>query len=149
MHFGNKEGGKPWFDSEATPGQTPGGYWRRYSKQTHQANSEFYNYSRIGRYTAEMKEDQLKKTRDQLERFNGYVFAGTWLQCGPAQRVSGPFTKPGGQSNLGSGDDEQAPWNADIDTIHPDAGGKGSCRCTAESSAFRSDGYAVQESQFQ
>jgi len=122
MHFGNKEAGKPWFDSEATPGQTPGGYWGRYSKQTHQANSEFYNYSRIGRYTAEMQGDQLKKTRDQLNRFSGYVFAGTWLQCGPAQRVGGPFTKPGGQSNLGSGDDEQAPWNTDIDAIHPDAG---------------------------
>lgn len=122
MHFGKPEKGKPWLDSEATPGTTPGNYWGRYSKQTHHANRKFYNYSRIGRYTAEMKEDHLKKTRHELDRFNGYVFASTWLQCGPAEGVNGPFTKPGGRSNLGSGDDERAAWNTDIDTVHPEAG---------------------------
>ncbi|NLS94599.1 MAG: hypothetical protein GXX96_20785 [Planctomycetaceae bacterium] len=122
MHFGKPETGKPWLDSEATPDHTPGSYWGRFSKQTHQTNPQFYNYSRIGRYTAEMKADQLKQTRDELERFNGYVFAGTWLQCGTAERVGGPFTNPGGRSMLGSGDEEDAAWNTDIDTIHPDAG---------------------------
>jgi len=154
MHFGKPEAGKPWLDSEATPDKTPGGYWGRFSKQTHQAiearmanarradngspvlqdqtsaslpaeNADikkFYNYSRIGRYTAEMKADQFRQTREELERFNGYVFAGTWLQCGAAEGVGGPFTKPGGRSNLGSNSDEHAAWNTDIDTIHPDAG---------------------------
>lgn len=122
MHFGKPEKGKPWLDSEATPDHTPGGYWGRFSKQTHQADPRFYNYSRIGRYTAEMKADQLKQTREELERFNGYVLASTWLQCSPAERVGGPFTNPGGQSNLGSGANENAAWNTDIDAIHPDAG---------------------------
>jgi hypothetical protein len=122
MHFGQPEKGKPWLDSEATPGKTPGGYWGRFSKQTHQANGEFYNYSRIGRYTAEMKEDQLQRTREEVERFNGHVLASTWLQCGPAGGVNGPFTRPGGRSRLGSGDNQEAAWNTNIDTIHPDAG---------------------------
>jgi len=122
MHFGKPEEGKPWFDSESTPKNAPAGYWGRYSKQTHQANGAFYNYSRIGRYTAEMKEEQLGRTRDELERFNGYVLASTWLQCSPSEGVGGPFTKPGGRSDLGSNDDDGAAWNADIDAIHPDAG---------------------------
>jgi len=122
MHFGEPEKGKPWLDSEATPANAPGGYWGRFSKQTHQADKAYYNYSRIGRYTAEMKADQLRQTRDELERFNGYVLASTWLQCGPAQGVGGPFTQPGGRSNLGSATDEPAAWNTDIDTIDPEAG---------------------------
>lgn len=122
MHFAKPEKGKPWFDSEATPKNAPGGYWSRYSKETHQADNNFYNYSRIGRFTSEMKEEQLKRTRDEIERCSGFVLASTWLQCGQAEGVNGPFTKPGGQSNLGSGNDEQAGWNTDIDKIHPDAG---------------------------
>jgi len=51
-----KVGGKPWLDSEATPAKTPGGYWGTYSKETDQKTAgRFYNYSRIGRYTPEMK----------------------------------------------------------------------------------------------
>lgn len=122
MHFGKPEAGKPWFDSEATPGNAPGGYWGRFSKQTHVSDRDFYNYSRIGRYTDEMKLDQLKETRDEIERFNGYVLASTWLQCGPKEGVRGPFTQPGGASNLGSSENENAAWNRDIDAIHPDAG---------------------------
>jgi hypothetical protein len=122
LHFGKPEKGKPWLDSEATPAKAPGGYWGRFSKETHQKDKGYYNYSRIGRYTAEMREDQLRRTREELERFNGYVFASTWLQCGPAEGVGGPFTRPGGRSELGSGHDEDAPWNRDIDAIHPDAG---------------------------
>ena len=122
MHFGEPEEGKPWFDSEATVKNAPAGYWGRFSKQTHQADTEYYNYSRIGRYTAQMKADQLKRTRDQIEKFNGYVLASTWLQCAPNEGVGGPFTRPGGRSNLGSADEKRAPWNTNIDDIHPDAG---------------------------
>lgn len=122
MHFGKPEVGKPWLDSEATPVNAPGKYWSRFSKQTHALDSRYYNYSRIGRYTSEMKQDQSDSTRSQMERFNGYVLAGTWLQCGTAEGVGGPFTSPGGRSDLGSGNDEKAAWNTDIDMIHPDAG---------------------------
>lgn len=122
MHFGKPEQGKPWFDSEATPEKTPGGYWGSFSKETHQANNDYYNYSRIGRYTEEMKADQLKQTRDEMENFNGYVFAGTWLQCAPNEGINGPFTHVGGRSELGANDDEDAAWNQEIDIICPDAG---------------------------
>lgn len=122
IHFGRREAGKPWFDSEATPDGAPGGYWGSFSKRTHQADSAYYNYSRIGRYTEEMKADQLKQTRDEITRYNGYVLASTWLQCGPAEGVEGPFTNPGGHSRLGSQADENSAWNTDIDTLHPDAG---------------------------
>jgi hypothetical protein len=122
MHFGRREKGKPWLDSEATPAKAPGGYWGRYSKETHQADPEFYNYSRIGRYTVEMKADQLKRTLDEVTRFSGHVLASTWLQCSPSEGVHGPFTKPGGRSDLGSNAETQASWNQDIDTLHPDAG---------------------------
>ena len=121
-HFGPKEKGKPWLDSEATPKKAPGGYWGRFSKETHQAEKAYYNYSRVGRYTVEMKAEQLHATRQQLTQNNGYVLASTWLQCSPAQGTKGPFTSLGGRSNLGSSRDEQAGWNTDIDTIHPDAG---------------------------
>ena len=43
MHFGKPERGKPWFDSEATPGNAPGGYWGSYSKKTHQGDKQYYN----------------------------------------------------------------------------------------------------------
>ncbi len=122
MHFGPKEDDKPWFDSEATPGKTPGGYWGKYSKETHQNDKTFYNYSRIGRYTTEMKQDHLEKTHNQIETENGYVFASTWLQCGPKNSINGPFTSLGGRSNLGQNEDLNAAWNTDIDAIHPDAG---------------------------
>lgn len=122
MHFGKREEGKPWFDSEATPKPTPNGYWGKFSKETYQADNAYYNYSRIGRYTAEMKEDQLRRTRDECRRFNGHILASTWLQCAPANEVGGPFTKPGGRSKLGTNSDPHAPWNTEIDRIHPDAG---------------------------
>jgi len=58
MHFGPKEDAKPWFDSEATPATAPQNYWGRFSKDAYENDNTYYNYSRIGRYTAEMKEDQ-------------------------------------------------------------------------------------------
>ncbi len=122
IHHGPKKPQKPWLNTEATPGKTPGGYWGRFSKETHQADEAYHNYSRIGRYTAEMKKNQLDATADEIERYNGYGFAGTWIQCGPAEGINGPFTKLGGRSNLGSNNDEQSAWNTDIDEIHPDAG---------------------------
>jgi hypothetical protein len=122
IHHGPKKAYKPWLDTEATPKGTPGGYWGRFSKETHQANSDYHNYSRIGRYTIEMKKNQINNTRDHMGQYNGYVLASTWIQCGQAEGVGGPFTSLGGRSDLGSNDDEKAAWNTDIDTIHPDAG---------------------------
>ncbi len=122
MHFGKREKGKPWFDSEATPRKTPGNYWGRFSKETHQADPSYYNYSRVGRYTSEMKAEQLRATREHVSRFNGYVLASTWLQCGQREGIGGPFSQPGGQSNLGSESDLSAAWNSDIDKVHSDAG---------------------------
>ena len=123
IHFGPKEKHKPWIDTEATPGDTPvGGYWGEFSKETHQADQSYNNYSRIGRYTREMKEHQLERTVNEIEEFNGHVLASTWLQCSPDEGINGPFCGPGGRSELGSGEQKEAPWNMEIDRIHPDAG---------------------------
>jgi hypothetical protein len=123
MHFGTNDPNKPWLESEGTPGNAPGGYWGSFSKQTHQkTNGQFYNYSRIGRYTKEMQANQLEKTQEQIDTEDGHVLASTWLQCAPAEAVDGPFVRPGGQSELGSGENDEAAWNQDIDTLHPDAG---------------------------
>ena len=122
MHFGKPEPGKPWFDSEATPKNAPGNYWGAYSKENHQSDETYYNYSRIGRYTEEMKAYQIEHTRIGMELYNGHVLASTWIQCSPNEGIDGPFTNPGGHSMLGENADKQADWNQDIDTIHPDAG---------------------------
>jgi len=124
MHFGEKEAGKPWFDSESTPkiGIEGFGYWGKYSKETHQENESFYNYSRIGRYTQEMKADQIAKTVEGMTQHNGILLASTWLQCSPNEGGEGPFASLGGRSELGSAEDVASAWNKDIDTIHPDAG---------------------------
>lgn len=122
VHHGPKIEHKPWLDTEATPGKTPGGYWGSFSKETHQAGKSYHNYSRIGRYTKEMKEVQIADTRRGMEQHNGYVMASTWIQCGPGEGVNGPFAGLGGRSDLGSNDDKKAAWNTEIDTIHPDAG---------------------------
>jgi hypothetical protein len=124
LHFGNKEAGKPYIDSESTPNliTTEGRYWGSYSKVTHQSDKSYYNYSRIGRYTIEMKEHQINKTIHEVQQYNGILLASTWIQCGPAEGINGPFSKPGGHSNLGSAKDADAAWNAGIDKLHPDAG---------------------------
>lgn len=115
IHHSPKVKGKPWLDSEATPKAT-GGYWGKYSKETHQqTKGRYYNYSRIGRYTPEMKADQFRQTREGMEKHNGYMLASTWLQCAPAEGVSGPFMAPGGRSKI-------ADVDQDIDRLHPDAG---------------------------
>lgn len=50
IHYGPKDPEKPYFDSESTPNNTPGGYWSSFSK-----TSGYYNYIRIGCYTEDMK----------------------------------------------------------------------------------------------
>lgn len=124
LHFGNKEEGKPYIDSESTPNRITqkGGYWGIYSKETHQSDKSYYNYSRIGRYTIEMKENQKNKTIHEVQQYNGILLASTWIQCGPAEGINGPFTEPGGHSNLGSAKDSDAAWNVEIDKLYPDAG---------------------------
>jgi len=117
IHFGPKESGKPWFNSEATVSSPLGGYWGTYSKETHQQDSSYYNYSRIGRYTSSMKTSQINNTWSDVSNYNGYMLASTWLQCAPDEGVNGPHMEPGGYSNI-------ADVDADIDALHPDAGVK-------------------------
>jgi hypothetical protein len=116
IHLSPKVGGKPWLDSEATPANTPGGYWGSYSKETNEkTGGKFYNYSRIGRYTTDMKTNQLSQTRDGYENYNGHMLASTWLQCAIDGGVDGPFMRPGGRANIPD-------VNAEIDKLHDDAG---------------------------
>ena len=117
VHHSPKVPGKPWLDSEATPRTTaPGGYWGTFSKETNRkTNGEYYNYSRIGRYTEAMKAEQIRRTEEEIGHYNGYMLASTWLQCVPDEGVGGPFTEPGGHSRI-------ADVDADIDRVHPDAG---------------------------
>ncbi len=114
IHHSPKMDGKPWLDSESTPKNTK--YWGEYSKKTHkETHGDYYNYSRIGRYSAEMKEIQLAQTREGMEKYNGIMLASTWLQCAPGEGVGGPFMKPGGYSNIENVD-------ADVGKVHSDAG---------------------------
>ncbi len=123
LHFGNKEEGKPYIDSESTPNTiTHKGYWGIYSKEAHLSDKSYYNYSRIGRYTVEMKEHQQTKTLNEVQQYNGILLASTWIQCGPAEGINGPLSQLGGYSNLGSAEDSDASWNKKIDELHPDAG---------------------------
>jgi hypothetical protein len=116
IHHSPKVAGKPWLDSEATPRSTPGGYWGTFSKETHRSTEgEYYNYSRIGRYTDEMKAEQIRRTEKEIRRYNGHMLASTWLQCAPSEGVGGPFAAPGGHSRI-------ADVHADIDRLHADAG---------------------------
>jgi hypothetical protein len=116
IHHSPKVRGKPWLESEGTSKNAPGGYWGEYSKEAHRAtDGKYYNYSRIGRYTAEMKQDDYSQTDENVGNYNGHMLASTWLQCAPNEGVGGPFVKPGGHSNLEDVD-------ADIDELHPDAG---------------------------
>lgn len=116
MHHSPKVSGKPWIESEGSVGTPLGGYWGTYSKETHQnTGGSYYNYSRIGRYTSDMKTSQINAAKSTIEKYNGYMMASTWLQCVPNEGVGGPFQTPGGRSNI-------ADVNQDIDKLHPDAG---------------------------
>lgn len=116
VHHSPKVPGKPWLDSESTPKGAGVSYWGAYSKQTTKgSDGVYYNYSRIGRYTPEMKAKQIAQTRDGIDNYNGIMLASTWLQCSPKEGVNGPFMTPGGRSKIDDVD-------ADIDKLHPDAG---------------------------
>ncbi|HUV13790.1 MAG TPA: hypothetical protein VMY18_09095 [Acidobacteriota bacterium] len=116
IHHSPKVKGKPWLESEGTPKNAAGGYWGEFSKEAHRATGgSYYNYSRIGRYTVEMKQDDCRQTDENVRNFNGHMLASTWLQCAPNESVGGPFVKPRGHSNIEDVD-------ADIDELHPDAG---------------------------
>jgi hypothetical protein len=115
VHHSSKVPGKPWIETEGSAPNTPrGGYWGDYSKESHHATG-YYNYSRIGRYTAGMKSAQISSSRRDIDRFNGYVMASTWLQCGPLEGIGGPIHAPGGRSEIADVDQER-------DVLHPDAG---------------------------
>lgn len=109
-HFGPKENGKPWLDSESVPRVETRRYWRGYSK-----SKEVYNYIRVGRYTEEMKKNQIEATGDTLKKYNGYMLASTWLQCVSNGSVKGPYMEPGGYSVVSDVD-------KDVETVHEDAG---------------------------
>ncbi|WP_147866634.1 hypothetical protein [Stieleria maiorica] len=117
IHHSPKVKGKPWLDTEATPGKsTLGGYWGNFSKQTHKrTGGSYYNYSRIGRYTEAMKAEQIRRTVDEIERYNGHMLASTWLQCASNESIGGPFADPGGHSRIKDVD-------IDVDRLHSDAG---------------------------
>lgn len=123
IHLAKKEAGKPYLDTESTPKTNfSKGYWGAFSKAEHFQDSLYYNYSRIGRYTKEMKKDQLAKTKEAMKTDSGILLASTWLQCGPAEGVGGPFTHPGGASKMGSEQNLYGEWNTDVDQVHPEAG---------------------------
>jgi hypothetical protein len=116
IHFSPKVSGRPWLDSEATPTNATGGYWSTYSKETNiRTAGKFHNFSRVGRYTPEMKSNQYDQTKDGYENYNGHMLASTWLQCGPDEGLNGPFMTPGGRSGI-------TDVNAGIDHLHPDSG---------------------------
>ena len=76
IHHSQRAAGKPYIESEASPGKAPGGYWGTYSKR-----DGYYNYINIGVYTDAMKADQIQQTTAHLSRGEGYMLASTWLQC--------------------------------------------------------------------
>ena len=120
MHFSGKDGVRPWIQSEGSAGNIPdppgGGYWGVYSKETHNDLGDgWLNYSRIGRYTSDMKSSQISAAHNSIDSQNGYMMASTWLQAGPGAGINGPFMHPGGDSNISN-------VNSNIDDLHPDAG---------------------------
>jgi len=111
-HRGPKESDKPWLNSEAPPRVKTVRYWGDYSK-----SKDVYNYIRVGRYSAAMKEKQIEATRFTLEKYNGYMLASTWLQCVSNGSINGPYMKPGGYSVISDSDIDK-----DIEEVHEDAG---------------------------
>ncbi len=99
IHHSKRVTGKPYIESEATPGNAPGGYWGTYSKK-----DGYYNYINIGVYTDAMKAEQIRQTVAHLSRGEGYMLASTWLQC---VAPYGPNQRPGGD---GSQDNPGVKW---------------------------------------
>jgi hypothetical protein len=110
LHFSPKDGRRPYVESEGSPPKTPQGYWGAFSKE-----KGYYNYIRIGRYNEDMKQSQIKAAKDNIDQHNGYVFASTWIQCAPHEKVGGPFMNPGGMA-------KNPNINKNVKTIQEDAG---------------------------
>ena len=111
IHFAQKDDRRPWIQSEGVPEYAePGAYWGSYSKQ-----AKFYNYIRIGRYTAQMKEVQLRDTHAAIEKNAGYMLASTWLQCAPNESIGGPFMTSGGLA-------EDPAVDTDVTKLQKDSG---------------------------
>jgi hypothetical protein len=93
--------GKPYIESEGSPGAVPAddGYWGSYSKR-----DGLYGYLNVGVYTDAMKESQKRIAAEHLDGGRGYMLASTWLQAPPPQ---GPNHDPGGQ---GTQDDPGVRW---------------------------------------
>ena len=100
LHFSDKDPNKPYIESEGTPMNAPGGYWVSYSNEMDPGNyyrkGNRYNYIRVGVYTEAMKEEQIRATREHLEKGYGYMLASTWLQAVPPL---GPNHHPGGSGS--------------------------------------------------
>jgi len=94
VHHSPKVDGRPWIQSEGTPNNARGGYWGAFSKE-----DGYYNYLRIGRYTDDMKREQIETTDRDIAEYNGHVLASTWLQCPPHEGIGGPFMTPGGRAD--------------------------------------------------
>ncbi len=84
IHFGQKSKEKPYIQTEGTPGE----YWGEYSKE-----KNLNAYINVGIYTQSKKEQQLKDTKDLLDKGFGYLFSSTWLQNIP------PNYNPGGEGS--------------------------------------------------
>jgi hypothetical protein len=91
VHHSRAVPGRPWVQTEGTPGNAPGGYWGTYSKR-----NDVYNYINIGVYSDAMKADQLRQTDRDIARYSGHMLASTWLQCVPPH---GPNQRPGGDGS--------------------------------------------------
>jgi hypothetical protein len=91
IHHSPRKPGRPWVQSEGTPGNAPGGYWGTYSKR-----EGLYNYINIGVYSEAMKEDQIRQTERDIGKYGGHMLASTWLQCVPPE---GPNQRPGGSGS--------------------------------------------------
>ena len=93
LHHSPKDGVRAYIESEGSPGDTPGGYWGSYSK-----SDGYYNYIRIGRYTARMKKSQINAAINNIRNHAGYMLASTWIQCAPHEGIGGPFMRSGGRA---------------------------------------------------
>jgi hypothetical protein len=111
IHFGAKEAGKPYIETEGVDANPP--YWTTYSKDASFPN----NYIRIGLYTSAMKTLLESNTTNCINTNNGWFTASTWIQAGPGAGIGGPFQTPGGYSNY-----TDAEVNANFTVLKPDAG---------------------------
>ena len=102
IHHSHVAPGKPYIESEGSPGGVAGGkgYWGPFSN----LRDGSANYVHIGVYTQEMQDSQKAITRAHLDHGKGYMLASTWLQAPPP---SGPNHGPGG---YGSPDDPGIRW---------------------------------------